>query len=124
MNAAGPLLLEWDGGRTDSGMLYRDVLEDLNMAECVGTVAQGQMVLILTATHYFLGKVVEANWEEYVLEEDSAIVYRTGNAETMLKSGQVDEMDRIPVRNRVRRGGIICVMDWPHKKLPTVAGGR
>ena len=120
-SVACAMSLAWESGDNLSGMELADYLEDHDMAQC-GTATVGSMVFILTATHYFLGKLEESNFEEYVLAENAGIIYRTGDVEQMMKSGRVDEMDKLPVVTRVRRGGIIAVMDWPHKTLPTVNG--
>lgn len=80
---------------------------------------RGKKYMIYTATHFFCGTLLGETYEYYILDVDSVQVFETGAFATFYGRGEATDCEKVPVIRRIRKGGTICVDDWPHKELPT-----
>jgi len=73
----------------------------------------GQAYLFRLVTHYWIGRVVSVGAREIVIEKASWVA-NTGRFADCLKSGNVDECERVPGYVIVGRGALVDACAWEH----------
>lgn len=111
------LIQDAEDGDSLASRLAPDAAQDEG-EELVWPLKVGDWVYVYTAAHAYVGKVLALDYEEIVLGPEVTWVFETGELTTFVEKGEAAYCELYPAKQRIRRGGILSIGDYPLRRHP------
>lgn len=122
-DVAAALLSLDEVGESDLNALH-DAVEEDGGFHPMQSVQKDKNYLILTVTHYFIGRVIEKSFTDLVMDRASWVP-ETGQFSQVMASGELAEAEHAPLNMKIHLNVpvIVAAIEWPHA-LPSAKGGK
>lgn len=112
----GQLVGDLEAGDSMAALALRDIQEEEGVQALQLPV--GEIMVVMTATFYYVGRLVADDYEYYALAPGALLVYETGPLKKFYGEGVCEYAEAINAKVWIRKGPTITLTSWPFGKMP------